>query len=245
MTCSSGSGSSWWASGSRGSETGAGQGSGDTERPLRIVGVVADVRLDTLLGDPELVVYLPLAQHYSAPGNSVLVSVEGDPGEGVVRVEQALRAANPMIAIVNVLPYRDVVGGYLYERRMNAELFTLVALLRSALSCGGIFAIMSLVVGLRRRGLGIRVALGASRIEIVREVTHCVLLATAIGLGTGLVGAALAARMASGLLYSVAPSDPVAFVVGAGILLIAALLAAHVPTRRALRLDPMQSLRAD
>ena len=134
------------------------------------MGVIRDARQVTLLDPPGPVVYLSLAQVYSRPGNAVLLKVRGDPAAAVEMMRRELRAVDTRLAIVNILPYREVVRGALYTQRMNAELFTVIAVLGLLLSAAGIFAVVVLAVAGRRREIGIRVAVGASNVAIMKSV---------------------------------------------------------------------------
>ena len=104
---------------------------------------------------------------------------------------------------------------------------------------------MNLAVGLRTREIGIRLAVGAGSMDITRVVARRAILSVALGLLLGLGGAALSVRWMESLLLGVEPMDPVSFSAAAGVLTAAALLAAWLPTRRALRVDPMGSLRVE
>ncbi len=218
---------------------------GEADRDFEVVGVVRDARLVTLLDEPGPVAYFPLTQHYSRPGNALLLKVRGDPAGAVELMERELHAVDTRLAIVNIVTYRDVVRGFLYTQRMNAELFTLIAVLGLLLAAAGIFAVVTLAVAGRRREIGIRVAVGASGAAIARSILVPVGTSLAVGLALGLGGAAAATRVVSSLLWGVAPGDPLALMVGAAVLVLAVGLAVWRPLRRALRMDPVASLRVE
>jgi len=219
--------------------------SGAPDRGFEVVGVVRSARQTTFLDDPEPVAYFSLPQHYSAPGNALLVKVAGDPEAAVDRVERALRDVDTRIAIVNILPYAQVVRGFLYTQRMNAELFGVIAVLGLLLAAAGVFAVVALAVARRRREIGIRIAVGAGRSSVVSLVVGAVAGPVGVGVAVGGLGAYLAMRLVERILWGVAPSDPLALTAGGAALLAAVALAVAVPVVRALNVDPVASLRAD
>jgi putative ABC transport system permease protein len=218
---------------------------GAPDRGFEVVGVVRSARQTSLLDDPEPVAYFSLPQHYSAPGNALLVKVKDDPSASVDRIERALRDVDTRIAVVNTLPYSQVVRGFLYTQRMNAELFGVIAILGLILASTGVFAVVALAVARRRREIGIRVAVGASRPSVVSLVLGAVAGPVAVGLAVGGVGSYLVLDLVKRILWGVTPSDPVALTTGGSALVVAVTLAVALPVIRALRLDPVASLRAD
>ncbi|MGD2122208.1 MAG: ADOP family duplicated permease [Gemmatimonadota bacterium] len=221
-------------------------GEGDVEdRGFQVVGVVRDARQTTLLAAPGPVGYFSLPQHYYAPGNAFLLKVAGDPKGMVSRMEDELHAVDPRIAIVNILPYSEVVGGFLYTQRMNAELFSIIALLGLVLSASGVFGVTSLSVARMKKEIGIRLAIGAGRAAITRLVISRVSLAVGLGLLAGVVASFLGSRLVESLLWGISPTDPMALGLGIGVLLASVALAVSVPLRRAARVDPVETLQAE
>lgn len=217
---------------------------GESPVSVRVVGVTGEARVESLLGPAEAVVYLPLKQHYSAPGNAVVIRTRPGPSSSVAAIERELRTRDPRIAIVNIQPYSDVVEGTVYVERMNAELFSIVAGVAALLAGAGIFAIVSLTVGRRARELAVRRALGADARNIVGLTTGRVAWASGVGLASGILAALWVAPLLGNLLYQVEPLDPVAFGAGAIVVGAATLLAVIGPARKALAVDPAESLRA-
>jgi ABC-type antimicrobial peptide transport system permease subunit len=152
---------------------------------------------------------------------------------------------DPRIAIVNILPYSEVVDGFLYTQRMNAELFTLIAALGLILAAAGVFGVVSLAVAQRRREIGIRMAIGAHGADVVRVAVSRIGSALLLGLVVGLTGALLSTRLVGSLLWGVAPTDPLALIAGLCVLLAAVAVAVSLPLRRAFRIDPVASLRVE
>jgi len=217
----------------------------EPDRRLEVVGVVRDAKEVSLLDDPGPVAYFDLQQEYSRPGNALLVKVRGDPTPAVDAMRRELGDIDTRIAIVNILPYRDVVRGSLYAQRMNAELFTVIAALGLLLAAAGVFAVVALSVTARTREIGIRMAIGADGASVARSVLGPISGSVLVGLGIGLAGAFLATRWVESLLWGVAPADPLALAAGLGVLLIAVALAVQIPLRRAIRIDPVGCLRAE
>jgi putative ABC transport system permease protein len=215
------------------------------ERQFEVVGVVGNARQTSLLEEPGPVAYFSFPQHYYRPGNAFLLKVTGNPQGAVQRMEEELRAIDPRIAIVNILPYSEVVAGFLYTQRMNAELFSLIAFLGLILSAAGIFGVVSLAVAQRRKEIGIRLAIGADPRAVVNLVVSRISFALILGLAAGLAGAFFTTRWIGSLLWGVSPADPLALSVGAGVLTAVIALAVGVPVRRAIRIDPVRSLRVE
>jgi ABC-type antimicrobial peptide transport system permease subunit len=221
-------------------------GDGDVEdRGYEVVGVVRNARQTTLLTDPGPVAYFSLPQHYYAPGNAFILKVTGDPKSFVRRMEEELHAVDPRIAIVNILPYSEVVGGFLYTQRMNAELFSIIAVLGLILSASGVFGVTSLSVARMKKEIGIRLAIGAGRSAITRLVVSRVSVAVGLGLAAGLVASFMGSRLVESLLWGISPTDPTALSLGIGILLASVALAVSIPLRRAARVDPVETLQAE
>ncbi len=221
-------------------------GDGDSEdRGYEVVGVVRDARQTTLLTDPGPVAYFSLPQHYYAPGNAFLLKVVGDPKSFVRRMEDELHAVDSRIAIVNILPYSEVVGGFLYTQRMNAELFSIIAVLGLILSASGVFGVTSLSVARMKKEIGIRLAIGAGRGAITRLVVSRVSVAVGLGLVAGLAASFMGSRLVESLLWGISPTDPLALSLGIGILLASVALAVSMPLRRAASVDPVETLQAE
>jgi predicted permease len=212
---------------------------------FEVVGVAADARAVDFLSPPQPAVYLPFAQYTYPTGSGLLLAVNGDPRAAVPLMERWLRTFEPHLAIVNVLPYSEVVRGSVYGQRMNAEMFSLVALLGFILSAAGIFAVVGLSVARRSREFGIRLAIGAEpgrvRLQLLSEAVRPVAAGLVLG---GLAAVALGSLLES-LLFGVGRLDPRSFAVAALVLLLSALAAAWLPARRAGGTDPVVALRAD
>jgi len=207
--------------------------------------VVRDAKVQNFLAPPEPVVYFSYPQQVYPTGSAVLVRTTTDPAASVPRLQSWLRNYEPHLAIINVLPYTEVVSGFLYVQRMNAQFFTALAFLGMALAAVGIFSVVSLTVGRRRREIGVRMAIGARQADIARHVVARALTPVIVGVGLGVVGALAATRLVRSLLIGVEPTDPVSLAGGAAMLILAAVLAAYLPARRAMQVDPVQALRSE
>jgi ABC-type antimicrobial peptide transport system permease subunit len=147
--------------------------------------------------------------------------------------------------IVSVRPLSENVGLLQTLSRITAGVAGALSLLAAGLAAVGIYGVVAYVVSRRRREVGVRVALGAD----ARDVQHLILRQTlrpvAIGLGLGMAAAAAAARLLQSVLFGVSPSDPLAFVGAPVVMLAIAMAAAFVPTRQAMRVDPVSVLRSE
>ncbi len=218
--------------------------SGDGEpRELEIVGVVSDTKTRDFMADPEPTVYLAYPQYPYPTGSALMVRTRGDPASAVPQLQQWLRDFEPHLAIVNVVTYNDVVSGFLYTQRMNAELFSLLAFVGLGLAAIGIFSVMSLAVSRRTREIGIRMSVGAGRSEIGRLIVGRAFVPVLLGVGVGLTVSLGITGLVRSLLFGVQPTDPLTLGAGTAVLVAAALVAAYVPTRRAVRVDPVKALR--
>jgi predicted permease len=220
-------------------------GGSGADREFEIIGVVRDTKTRDFFADPEPTVYFSYPQHGYPTGSALLVAVHGDPRESVGRLQRWLREYEPHLAIVNVIPYRDVVRGFLYTQRMNAELFTVLAVLGLGLAAVGVFSVMSLAVSRRTREIGIRMSIGAQRGDVGRMVVRRALTPVLIGLAIGLAASFAATGLVQSLLFGVEPTDPLSLAAGAGVLAVVAVLAAYLPARRATRVDPVAALRVE
>ncbi|MDH3223809.1 MAG: ABC transporter permease, partial [Gemmatimonadota bacterium] len=212
-------------------------------REYEIVGVVEDIRARDVLVPPEPAVFLSHLQHPFPSGSALHIAVEGDPALQVPAVEQWLRRYEPHLAIVNVLTYRDVVRGSLYGQRMNAEMFTVLAAMALLLAAFGIFTVLTVSVGRRRREIGVRRALGAKTSNVRWLMLGRAAVPVLLGLAVGLAGAAVAGEVVRGLLYGVEPGDPATLGGGILVFLTVALAAASGPVRKAVRVAPAEALK--
>jgi putative ABC transport system permease protein len=214
-----------------------------TERMFEIVGMVRDTKTTDFFTEPPPTVYFSYPQHRYPTGSALIVSTIADPGGSVPHLYRWLRDFEPHLAIVNVVPYKDVVRGFLYTHRMNAEMFSLLAVLGLMLSAVGIFSVVSLAVSRRTREIGIRMAIGAERGDIGRLIVGRALVSVGLGLVVGLAVSFALTELVRSLLFGVEPTDPATLAGGAGVIVAAALAAAYFPARRATRIEPVTALR--
>jgi putative ABC transport system permease protein len=216
---------------------------GSEERSFEIVGIVRDSKTRNVLNEPEPLVYFAYLQHDWTPHNMVLVNTTIDPSVAAPRLERELRSFHAELTLINIEPYDRLVGGSLAGQRMNAELFTIVALIGLGLAAAGIYSVTNLAVNQRQHEIAIRMAIGAYRQDIAQMVITRTMGAVVLGLGLGLAGAYGLTRSVRGLLFGVGANDPASFAAGILVLLAAASLAALLPMCRAIRVNPMMSLR--
>jgi len=221
-----------------------GNGGGE-DQEYEVVGVVGDVKVRDFLAPAEPTVYLPFAQQSYGSGAALLVTTTGSPESSVPLLHRWLRAYEPHLAIVNAITYKDVVHGALYTQRMNAEMFSALAVLGLILAGVGIFSVVSLSVSRRTREMGVRKAIGATGGDINRLVVRQALGPVLLGLLAGLAVALGTSRLVESLLFGVEPSDPIGLMGGSLVLLLTAALAAYLPARRAGRVDAARALKGD
>jgi putative ABC transport system permease protein len=212
---------------------------------MTIVGVAADVKATGLDVPDQVAVYAPFAQGKAGwqRWGTVLARTRAEPAAFTRAVQQALWAVDPAVPLGRVDALQGRRDRLLGPPRFNALALGLFAAIALAVALHGLHALLTRAVEERRRELGVRMALGARRADVLRLVVGRGLRLTLVGLLCGAAGALALGRLLASLLYEVVPHDP-ATLAGAAVLLTATALAAcYLPARRASRLDPMAVLR--
>ena len=214
---------------------------------LEIVGVVDDVRQWSLTDEPSPTIYYPYRQNpvdwYTQ--TSLVVTTEGDETALLGTVSQSLRTMSPQLPLSQPRTLRQIYGQLLWQPRFSVSLLGLFALTAVLLAAIGVYGAMANAASARRRELGVRLALGADRADLVRLLVSHGSRSTLLGLALGLVGAALLGGLLENQLHGVSPHDPLAFAATALGLGTVALVAAYLPAVRASGLDPVISLRQE
>jgi len=216
---------------------------GDVKGPLiTVIGVVEDVRSAAADREVPPLIYRP--HHQWASGSMALLArTAQEPAALAPAVRAEVRKMDPSLPIPAMRTMREIVSASVSQRRfqmMLTSLFAFVALLLGAL---GVYGVVSYAVACRTRDIGLRMALGATRSDVVRWVVSNGMQPVVIGLLSGLAGAIAIARALRGLLFGITPTDPVSLGAVALVLLLSSGLACYLPARRAARLDPMIALR--
>jgi len=221
---------------------------GPTDGPLRtVVGVVGNVRQVSLAENLSDAVYVPNAQWMLSADRAMwlVVRAHGDARTLEPAIKSAIWSVDPDQPIVRVATMDDLVTQSAAVRRFATILLEAFALAALGLAAIGIYGILSGSVAERTREIGVRMALGATRSEVMRLVLDQSLMLTAAGVGLGLVGAAFTTRYLESLLFGLTPLDPPTFIAVSALLVMVAAIAAYLPARRATKVDPLVALRCE
>jgi predicted permease len=209
---------------------------------LEVVGEVEDSWQFGVGEDPQPAAYLSLAQYYSP--NAVLhVRTTGTPGAVIPSVREQVQSLDRNLALVNVNTIGELLDQGLWAPRMGAILLGVFGLLALVLASVGIYGVLSYSVSQRTQEVGIRMALGATRLQVLGLVVKQGMTLVAIGVAIGLAGSFGLARLLASLLFGVHASDPLTFLGVSMALAAVALVATYLPARRATKVDPMVALR--
>ncbi|HEV2860568.1 MAG TPA: ABC transporter permease [Pyrinomonadaceae bacterium] len=211
---------------------------------VTVVGVVGDVRNFGLESEAKPEVYVP---HRQSPQSRMrlVLRTDGDPLSLVPAVRSAVRSLDAELPFSQVATMEELLARSVAQRRLSTLLLGVFAGTALLLAAIGIYGVMAYSVTQRTREIGIRMALGARRGDVVRMVLRQGMALALAGVACGLGGGLVAARLMRGLLYGVSAVDPLTFVGMAGVLTCVALLACYVPARRATKIDPLVALRAE
>ena len=209
---------------------------------LTVVGVAADTRDRGLSQAGVHVLYRPSGQFF--PGSDIIVRTSGDVGAVTRAVADAVHRLDPDRPVDQVATLADLRGEEMAPERLNATLFGAFALLALLIASVGVLAVLAFTVSQRTQELGVRMALGARREQVLGMILREGAVMAAGALLVGVVAAIFMSRFLAGLLFQVDPVDPATYVGVALTLGAVALLAAWVPARRATRVDPMEALRS-
>lgn len=218
---------------------------GPNKTAYEIVGVVGDIRRNGLDVDVQPEMYVSFLQK---PERRLNVVIRTDAREASTLTQAAraeVKAFDPNQIIWRTETLEQLLGTSVAPRRFNMLLLGTFAGVALILAAVGLYGVMSYSVTWRTQEIGIRMALGAKRADVLRLIVRQGMTMTLIGLAVGLVGAFLLSRVIVGLLYGVSATDPLTFVVVSIVLLAVALLACLIPARRATRVDPIVALRAE
>jgi putative ABC transport system permease protein len=216
------------------------------DAPREIIGIVADTKTAFLKSPAWPTVYIPMVQ--APPGLARLGNIawvlRADLSAGLaVQVRRAVGEILPTQRILRLRTMEKVVAATTADSLFDAWLFGTLAAVALGLTAVGVYGLLAFSVAQRRHEIGTRMALGASRANVLRMVLQQGLLLTAIGLVIGLAAALALGRYLATLLFGVKPNDPLSFAAVAALLLAVGLLASLLPARRATRVDPMVALR--
>jgi putative ABC transport system permease protein len=214
----------------------------DSWAPREIVGIVGDVR-DVALGqEPGPMMYVPYAQ---APfwGANMVVKSTLSLANVAGAIRQEVQKMDKDLPVTDVAMMPDAIEASVAQPRFRTLLLGLFAAVAMVLAAIGIFGVISYSVSCRTNEIGIRMALGAQRSDVLRQVLNEGARLAGIGIGAGLAGSLLATRLVATLLFGVKPGDPLTFAAVAAILAGVTLTACYIPARRATRVDPIVALR--
>ncbi len=212
-------------------------------QPVKIVGVVGDVR-DFGPGSEPLPTFYWSAHHFPLRASAILVvRTRDDPAAVVSAVRHAVAALDPAAAVSSVATMESMVSGAVAPRRLNMQLLGIFAALALVLAGVGIYGVMACAVNRRSHEIGVRIALGAGRSSVVRMIVGKAALLGGLGVLLGSAAALGLTRLIAGMLYGVAPADPLTYLSVGAILLAVAIGASWAPAWRAARVAPVVALR--
>jgi putative ABC transport system permease protein len=218
---------------------------GPAQIPREIVGVVADVRRKGLDADVQPEMYVSHVQNPERRMNLVIRTEAKDASQFTPAARAAVKSFDPDQIIWRTQTLEQLLATSVAPRRFNMMLLGIFAGVALVLAAVGLYGVMSYSVSWRTHEIGVRMALGAKRGDVLRLVVRQGMTMTLIGLGIGLVGALLLSRVMRGLLHGISPTDPLTFTGVSIVLLAVALLACLLPARRATRVDPIVALRTE
>ncbi|MGB6684151.1 MAG: FtsX-like permease family protein, partial [Candidatus Acidiferrum sp.] len=210
---------------------------------LTVAGIVGDVKQGPLETATDAHTYEPYAQFGAPLSLRVAVRGQGDPTGLASEVRDVVRGLDPQLALGSVRTMDEVISRSTASRRFSLVLVGAFAALALVLAAIGIYAVLAYTVARRTHEIGLRMALGARRGDVVRLILGQGLRVTAIGIICGLAGALCLTRFLQSLLYEVQPTDPPTFAGVLLLLVIVSVAASYLPARRAMRVDPMVALR--
>ena len=213
---------------------------------LTVVGVVADIHQRGLDRDVQPMIYAPFQQDRSPFLRFVsFVARTATPGSAVEGIRAEIRRVAPDLPIQSTLTMDDAVAASLAQPRFRMVLLALFAMAATLIATCGLYGLMAYSVTQRRREIGVRMALGAQRRDVLRLVLTRALRIVVAGLIVGLAGAAAVTRVLQTFLFGVTRTDPMVFTLVTLLLMAVGLMAAWLPARRATRIDPCAALRAE
>jgi ABC-type antimicrobial peptide transport system permease subunit len=212
----------------------------------RVIGVAEDVVQNSITDNERLLYYMPdEGPPPMRPGNRIWIRfAEGDPSSQMETVRRALQRVMPAPGYVTVSRLQDLVDNQRRSWTLGATMFVAFGALAMLVAAVGLHGVIGYNVAQRVHELGIRIALGAQRGDVVRLVVAQAVAFVAVGLGIGVAAALVAARWVQPLLFGESARDPVVFVVVAAVVGIVSLLASTGPAIRATHADPSSALRA-
>lgn len=210
----------------------------------RIVGVVDDVKARTLADVPKPTIYLPYTQE-SWFLMSFVVRTTGDPASAAGPLQTQIHSLDPALPVQEVRPLAALITDSEGDARFRSVLLGLFGALALVLATVGIYGVLAYLVAQRTHELGIRVALGAQRVDVLRLVVGQGIRTVLVGIATGVAAALALSQLLAGFLYGVSAKDPATFAGVSTLLTLIALLACYIPARRATHVDPIIALRHD
>jgi predicted permease len=226
-------------------------GSNREDRPwMTVVGIVRDERHNGMTGAIKEKFYVPHSQFalqtgFTSRNMTLLVRTKAAPMSLAGPIKAEVKRLDPAMPVANVRPMTDVVDASIATPRLTGSLLTIFAALALALAAIGVSGVLAYLVSRRRREIGIRMALGASRANVIGLIVRRGAATAAVGIVAGVIAAFFLTRLMQGLLYGVAPRDFGTFA-GVSLLLLAiALVASAVPAFRAARVSPLEAFRSE
>ena len=216
-------------------------GGGVSRPPLGIIGVVADSVYFGLREKPADVFYLPYSR--ATVRANLVLGASGNPAALAAAARDLIRSLDRFVKIESIETMRHQVNESLHEDRLIGALCGVFAALALALTCLGIYGVLSFQVARRTNEIGIRMALGAHRRNILALVLLRGIRILVAGLAVGVAGALAITRVMAHMLFGISPSDLLTYAAVGLVLLLAAVAALYFPARRAMRVDPMVALR--
>ena len=216
-----------------------------------VIGMVADERHNGVTGIVKEKFYVPHSQWHVATGGNLIrggflvVRTAGDPMALAGAVRSEVRSLDPNIPVANIRPMTEVVAASLATPRLTGFLMGTFAAIALTLAAVGIYGVLSYLVARRTHEIGIRLAVGADRSQVLAMVLKQGLTLAGAGIAVGMIAAFLLTRLMQSLLYQVGPSDPITFSVVTLALIVVSLLASALPAYRATRVSPLIALRTE
>jgi putative ABC transport system permease protein len=211
-------------------------------RWVTVIGIAADIKHKQLTSTADLQGYMPFRQGGWNTA-AIVVRTQGEPMQVTNTALGALKQADPLLPAYRVMSMETSIARSYWQQALYGKLFGVFALIAVVLAAIGVYGVISYAVSQRTQEIGVRVALGAQRGDVLRLIVGHGAMLGGLGVAIGLVGGLAVTRFLRTLLYGVSPFDPVSFVGVAALLTGIALVASYIPARRAAKVDPVEALR--